>query len=145
MKLLAQYQGNKLSKVRGSSGSLEGCPVEPLQRLNSALLGLGACAPVLASYTQAGVSPLVATERSVPPVADLQRQAAKYMASQCVGASVSGLCLQDDVLATIHDWLADPATAHNTTVLLVAGLIFTNEEDYVEALKALHGGESLEM
>lgn len=70
---------------------------------------------------------------------------AKYMASQYVGARISGLCLQDDVLVTIHDWLADPATAHNTTVLLVAGLIFTNEEDYVEALKALHGGESLEM
>lgn len=52
---------------------------------------------------------------------------------------------QDDVLATLHDWLADPATIHNATVLLVAGLVFTNEEDYVEALKALHAGESLEM
>jgi coatomer subunit epsilon len=53
--------------------------------------------------------------------------------------------LQEDVLATIKDWLADPAVAHNASVLLVAGIIYTNEGDYVEALKALHGGELLEM
>ena len=53
--------------------------------------------------------------------------------------------MQDDVLATIKDWLADPAVAHNASVLLVAGIVYTNEGDYVEALKALHGGELLEM
>jgi coatomer subunit epsilon len=53
--------------------------------------------------------------------------------------------MQEDVLATIKDWLANPAVAHNASVLLVAGIIYTNEGDYVEALKALHGGELLEM
>lgn len=53
--------------------------------------------------------------------------------------------MQDDVLATIKDWLADPAVAHNASVLLVAGIVYTNDGDYVEALKALHGGELLEM
>lgn len=53
--------------------------------------------------------------------------------------------LQEDVLATIKDWVANPAVAHNATVLLVAGIIYTNEGNYVEALKALHGGELLEM
>jgi coatomer subunit epsilon len=53
--------------------------------------------------------------------------------------------MQEEVLATIKDWLADPAVAHNASVLLVAGIIYTNEGDYVEALKALHGGELLEM
>lgn len=57
----------------------------------------------------------------------------------------SSRSLQEDVLATIKDWLADPAVAHNAMVLLVVGIIYTNEDDYVEALKALHGGELLEM
>ena len=52
---------------------------------------------------------------------------------------------QDKVLATLSEWQADPATGANVTVLLVAGLIHTNEENYVEALRAVHGGHNLEM
>ena len=53
--------------------------------------------------------------------------------------------LQEKVLATLAEWQADPATASNVTVLLVAGLIYTNLENYVEALRAVHGGHNLEM
>jgi hypothetical protein len=52
---------------------------------------------------------------------------------------------QEKVLATLSEWLSDPATSANVTILLVAGLIYTNEENYVEALRAVHGGHNLEM
>ena len=52
---------------------------------------------------------------------------------------------QEEVLAALSEWQADPATGANVTVLLVAGLIYTNEENYVEALRAVHGGHNLEM
>lgn len=51
---------------------------------------------------------------------------------------------QEEVLATLGDWLADPSVKHNATVLLVAGVVYTNEGNYVEALKALHGADTLE-
>ncbi len=52
---------------------------------------------------------------------------------------------QEKVLAALSEWQADPASGSNVTVLLVAGLIHTNEENYVEALRAVHGGHNLEM
>ena len=48
-------------------------------------------------------------------------------------------------MATLEDWLADPATSGNATTLVVAGIIYANEEDFVAALKACHLGLSLEM
>jgi coatomer protein complex subunit epsilon len=42
-------------------------------------------------------------------------------------------------------WLADPSCASNPTVLLVVGLLYALEENYVEALRACHTGGSLEM
>ena len=106
IKLLAQYQGNKLSKVW-----------PPL-----AIKWHGWCKhSIIARASPQG-----------PPDSALMPSASFYT-------------MQEDVLATIKDWLADPAVAHNASVLLVAGIIYTTEGDYVEALKALHGGELLEM
>lgn len=48
-------------------------------------------------------------------------------------------------MATLASWVADPACAGNATTLTIAGIIYTNEEDCVEALKACHTGLSLEM
>ena len=42
-------------------------------------------------------------------------------------------------------WLTDPACTSNPTVLLVAGLLYALEENYVEALRTCHTGGSLEM
>ncbi len=56
-----------------------------------------------------------------------------------VGAS------QESVLTTVGEWVADPACSGNATTLLVCGMIYANEENYVEALKACHTGLSLEM
>ena len=64
----------------------------------------------------------------------------------CDGAALTGyLIAQAKVLATLAEWQADPVTASNATVLLVVGLIHTNLEDYVEALRAVHAGQNLEM
>ena len=51
---------------------------------------------------------------------------------------------QETVLATLEEWMADPSVKHNATVLLVAGVVYSNEDNYVEALKALHGAGTLE-
>lgn len=58
---------------------------------------------------------------------------------------VFGPMVQDDVLATISEWLADSACNRNPTVLLIAGMIYAYEGNYVEALKTCHTGLSLEM
>jgi coatomer protein complex subunit epsilon len=52
---------------------------------------------------------------------------------------------QDTVLSTAQDWLADPACNRNATVLLICGMIYASEENYVEALKCCHTGTTLEM
>ena len=49
------------------------------------------------------------------------------------------------MFATLGEWLANPAISGNATVLLVAGIIYANEENLVEALKACHLGLTLEM
>ena len=49
------------------------------------------------------------------------------------------------MLETLASWVADPACAGNAMTLTIAGIIYTNEENYVEALKACHTGLSLEM
>lgn len=41
--------------------------------------------------------------------------------------------------------MADPICNTNPHVLLVAGLIYASEGNYVEALKACHSGQNLEM
>ena len=49
------------------------------------------------------------------------------------------------MLETLASWVADPACAGNAMTLTIAGVIYTNEGNYVEALKACHTGLSLEM
>ena len=52
---------------------------------------------------------------------------------------------QEELLNTLTDWVADPTCQGNAMTLTVAGIVFANEEKYVEALKACHTGLSLEM
>ena len=52
---------------------------------------------------------------------------------------------QDAVLSTVSEWLGDSACNRNPTVLLISGLIYAQEQNYEEALKACHTGLSLEM
>jgi coatomer protein complex subunit epsilon len=48
-------------------------------------------------------------------------------------------------VSTVAEWIADPACAGNAMTLLVAGMIYANEGNYVEALKSCHTGLNLEM
>lgn len=50
-----------------------------------------------------------------------------------------------EALDAVAAWLSDPSYASNATALLVAGLVFALEENFVEALKACHSSSNLEM
>ena len=52
---------------------------------------------------------------------------------------------REAVLGRVGEWLTDMSCTGNATVLLVAGLVYLLEENYVEALKCCHSGQSLEM
>lgn len=52
---------------------------------------------------------------------------------------------QEKAVSVVAEWMADPACAGNAMTLLVAGIIYANEGNYVEALKACHTGLNLEM
>lgn len=51
----------------------------------------------------------------------------------------------DAILATITEWLADPACSTNPTVLLMAATIYAREGNYNEALKCSHVGTTLDL
>ena len=52
--------------------------------------------------------------------------------------------MQDNVLATLENWLADSSIARNVTTMLIAGSIYASEGDLNSGLKACHSGSSLE-
>lgn len=52
---------------------------------------------------------------------------------------------REAAMEQVASWMSDPACASNPTVLLIAGLLYALEENYVEALRACHTGGSLEM
>lgn len=91
---------------------------------------------VYRSYIELGSHELVMSEITPASPAALQavRALALYAKQQ-----------REAALEQAAAWLADPACASNPTVLLVAGLLYALEGDYVEALRACHGGASLEM
>ena len=53
--------------------------------------------------------------------------------------------IQDTILSTVQEWAQEPSYRNNATVLLVIGLIYAAEDNYVEALRACHTGVSLEL
>lgn len=67
-------------------------------------------------------------------------QAVKLLA-QYSGAKIG----KDVATSTLSEWLADPACNRNAYVLLIAGLIYASEGNYVEALKCCHSGLTLDM
>jgi len=52
---------------------------------------------------------------------------------------------QEEVFSTLQTWQEDRSTAGNAEVLLIIAIIYANEGNYVEALKACHAGQSLEL
>lgn len=53
--------------------------------------------------------------------------------------------LQDEVLTTLSEWLADAACNRNPTLLLMAGTIYACEDMNEDALKACNSVLTLEM
>lgn len=75
---------------------------------------------------------------AIPDGAPMGQLAVKLLA-QYAGGRIT----PDAATAMLSEWLADPACNRNSTVRLVAGLVFAQEGNEVEALKALNGGGDL--
>ncbi|KAG1676137.1 hypothetical protein FOA52_004977 [Chlamydomonas sp. UWO 241] len=58
---------------------------------------------------------------------------------------LSGSKTKDAVLSTLSEWLADTACNRNATVLLLAGLIYSQEGMYEDALKVCQSTTNLEL
>eukprot|EP00210_Caulerpa_lentillifera_P007204 g6894.t1 len=52
--------------------------------------------------------------------------------------------VREVVLSQLVEWMTDPMTSSNPFVALIAGTIYSNEGNHVEALKACHNASSLE-
>ncbi|KAL6057936.1 Coatomer subunit epsilon, variant 2 [Balamuthia mandrillaris] len=70
--------------------------------------------------------------------------AVPLQAVRCLASYLSGKDNREIALATIKEWLSDPQSARDETIKIVAGTIYYHEENYDEAIKALHDSNSLE-
>ncbi|XP_044495116.1 coatomer subunit epsilon-1-like [Mangifera indica] len=52
---------------------------------------------------------------------------------------------KESTISSLKEWLADPAIGNNSTLRLIAGIIFMHEEDYNEALKHTNAGGTMEL
>eukprot|EP00775_Hariotina_reticulata_P010026 gene10026-10182_t len=102
---------------------------------------------VYRSYIALGSHELVISEvkDSAPMALQAVKLLAKYLGSRIAKASPARTVDPEEALETVGQWVSDPICNNNPHVLLVAGLIYANEGNYVEALKACHSGQSLEM
>lgn len=53
--------------------------------------------------------------------------------------------VQESTISSLKEWLADPAIGNNSTLRLIAGIIFIHEQDYNEALKHTNAGGTMEL
>ncbi|XP_017633953.1 coatomer subunit epsilon-1-like [Gossypium arboreum] len=52
---------------------------------------------------------------------------------------------KESTIASLKEWLADPAIGSNAILRLIAGIVFMHEEDYIEALKHTNAGGTMEL
>ncbi|KAK8572664.1 hypothetical protein V6N13_048240 [Hibiscus sabdariffa] len=52
---------------------------------------------------------------------------------------------KESTIASLKEWLADPAIGNNAILRLIAGIVFMHEEDYIEALKHTNAGGTMEL
>ncbi|GMH41511.1 hypothetical protein BSKO_09421 [Bryopsis sp. KO-2023] len=93
---------------------------------------------VYRSYVALGQSELVMSE--IGDASPLGLIAVKTFAKYLTDRSQ-----KDSILATLTEWMGDPVASANPYVCIIAGTIFSKEENFVEALKACHAGTNLEM
>eukprot|EP00887_Chlorella_sp_A99_P005270 scaffold1.g5270.t1 len=94
---------------------------------------------VYRSYIELGTYELVLSE--IGPTSPAALQAVRLLAVYLK----QGEAGREGVLEQVAGWLADPASASNVTVLLVAATVYALEGNYVEALRICHNAASLEL
>ncbi|KAJ7969228.1 Coatomer epsilon subunit [Quillaja saponaria] len=52
---------------------------------------------------------------------------------------------KESTISSLKEWLADPAIGNNSTLRLIAGIIFMHEHDYNEALKHTNSGGTMDL
>ncbi|KAL5794167.1 hypothetical protein ACOSP7_002761 [Xanthoceras sorbifolium] len=52
---------------------------------------------------------------------------------------------KESTISSLKEWLADSAIGNNSNLRLIAGIIFTHEEDFNEALKHTYTGGTMEL
>ncbi|KAI9177091.1 hypothetical protein LWI28_010942 [Acer negundo] len=52
---------------------------------------------------------------------------------------------KESTISSLKEWLADSAIGNNSTLRLIAGIIFTHEEDFNEALKHTNTGGTMDL
>jgi coatomer subunit epsilon len=67
-------------------------------------------------------------------------QAVRLLAQYKTGTAAA----REAAVASLQDWLSDPALASNHLLRVTAGTILAEEGDYLEALKACHASQTLE-
>jgi len=92
---------------------------------------------VYRSYIAQGNYKIVLDE--IADNADVSLQAVKLLATYSVNENN-----KDIALVTLKQWLSDGVVANNTTLQLIAGIIYFREQNYEEAMKCLHQLSSLE-
>ena len=90
------------------------------------------------AYIEQGQHRMVLDE--VRPDAPLAIQAVKLLATY----ASSGREGKDMALMQLKEWLSSPGAAAEPQLLLIAGLVFSHEGDYKEALKYTHSSTDLE-
>lgn len=53
--------------------------------------------------------------------------------------------LQESVISSLKELLADPGIGNNPILRLIAGTVFMHEQDYNEALKHTNAGGTMEL
>ncbi|KAL7131231.1 hypothetical protein ABFS83_13G184600 [Erythranthe nasuta] len=93
---------------------------------------------VYRSYIALGSYQLVINE--IDSSAATPLQAVKLLALY-----LSGPENKEAAISSLNEWLADPAIGNNPILRLIAGIIFTHEQDYNEALKHTNAGGTMEL
>lgn len=93
---------------------------------------------VYRSYIALGSYQLVINE--IDSSAATPLQAVKLLALYLAGPEN-----KESVISSLHEWLGDPAIGNNSTLRLIAGIIFMHEQDYNEALKHTNAGGTMDL
>jgi hypothetical protein len=125
VKLLARYLGKQMPKVRGCGFGARGCDSgTPRHGVQASCVCVRACVSVSVWWGP--------SRQRLAPCADATPRP-RHTAPQ------------DEAVEAVGALLADPICNSSPHVLLVGGLVYAAEGNYVEALKACHSGLSLEM